>query len=350
MKRILLSAALLFLGTCVAHAGELPQPSQANSISRAVFGDGRLWLLTDDGAVSAITPGAKLRLPGKLPDRVLDLCATGGVVQLLTCPREGCGTWSLRRLEGGHWDVIASVASNGEPVVAAQCVRPGAMTVLSSGRLVEIEPHATRAVALSGRLPIEGVASMHATQADVFVGINAGEWGGGLRRIDRQTGKVDAIDRRGHELCSGPLNGDCDPVNAIVDDPWKDGCLVVAIGLVHFAPHGRLDEICGDHVDRLWFRAFPTEGRERKPLPGEEPFRTEAFFGLARSGSALMAVGLDGLYRFQGHGEPMRMPLPEFETIDGVAVSFALPDVVLVLTGINQRRSLSGTVPLLVPR
>jgi hypothetical protein len=43
-------------------------------------------------------------------------------------------------------------------------------------------------------------------------------------------------------------------------------------------------------------------------------------------------------------------PLPEFEKVGNIRVSFALQDVVLLLTEVNERRSISGSVPMLVPR
>jgi hypothetical protein len=182
-----------------------------------------------------------------------------------------------------------------------------------------------------------------------YLGLNFGEWGGGLRRIDLGTGAVTVVERRATQaICSGPLNTDCDPVNAITASPWTPGCVAVAVGLVHLVPHGRLLEVCGDRVRRVYFRPV------RDPLGGEvgrlndgEPFTTEAFFGLARSGDGIWAVGIDGLYRLRRPGEAERMALPAFRTVDGFRVSFAIPGVALVLSGLNGRASMSGAVPLM---
>ena len=38
-------------------------------------------------------------------------------------------------------------------------------------------------------------AVVHATPDHVFVGLNAAEWGGGLRQIDRRTGRVTTRER-----------------------------------------------------------------------------------------------------------------------------------------------------------
>jgi len=40
----------------------------------------------------------------------------------------------------------------------------------------------------------------------------------------------------------------------------------------------------------------------------------------------------------------------DFKVIDGIRVNFDSPDFVLVLTQVNQRRSVGGAVPMLVPR
>jgi hypothetical protein len=61
-------------------------------------------------------------------------------------------------------------------------------------------------------------------------------------------------------------------------------------------------------------------------------------------------VGLDGLYRLRGPGRVEFTGLPEFRDIGGFRVSFDLPGVVLVLSGINGHASMSGAVPLMAVR
>jgi len=47
----------------------------------------------------------------------------------------------------------------------------------------------------------------------IYVGVNRGEWGGGLQRVDVQTGVVTNVERRDtKDLRGGPLTSDCDPV------------------------------------------------------------------------------------------------------------------------------------------
>jgi hypothetical protein len=61
-------------------------------------------------------------------------------------------------------------------------------------------------------------------------------------------------------------------------------------------------------------------------------------------------MGVDGIHRIAADGTADVMPLPQFKDVGGIRISFDLRRFVLVLTRINQRRSISGAVPLLVPR
>ena len=342
------SIILLLSGTVSAQ--EPPRPGQENFLSRAVFADGRLWLLSDAGELSTIVPGQRVRVDAHLPEPALDICASDGVLRALTCARGSCTTWTLRSWGKAHWTTIGTIRANGDSLAAIGCAATGATIVLTDRRLIEIVDGKVSSVALSEKLKMGTVTSIHIARDRVFAGINAGEWGGGLRRVDRKTGRVSVIEKTNGELCGGPLNTDCDPVNGITDEPWKPECVAVAIGLVHFSPHGRIVEICGDNIRRIYFRALGHPGAASKPESGDEPFETEAFFGIVRTGKELVAVGIDGVYRFGIFKDPTRVPLPDFESIGNIGVSFAFPDVVLVLTEINQRRSISGSVPLLVSR
>jgi hypothetical protein len=195
------------------------------------------------------------------------------------------------------------------------------------------------------------ITSTYATPDQFFVGFNVGEFGGGLRRIDRQSGKVAQIERNASgKLCGGPLNAACDPVTGVAAEPWKPDCIAAAIGLVHFASHGRVVEVCGDQVQRLYFKDYSTswlDGRKVVQPKDDEPFfSTVAFFGLARDGDTLWAPGIDGIYNIGADGTARIVPLPPFKEIGGIQVSFDLPRFVLVLTAINRRLSMGGAAPL----
>jgi hypothetical protein len=286
-----------------------------------------------------------------LPEPVLDLWSQGRQPAVIKCGHDSCTDWTLRERVDGLWTVTARVSTEGDRLVAVSHV-DGTVTLLTRRRIIEIVGDRQTATALLQPLRTRPVASVYIAPASIFIGFNAGEWGGGLQRIDRKTGEVLAIERNtSGELCGGPLNTECDPVNDIAAEPWKPECIAVAVGLVHFAPHGRIVEVCGDIVRRLYVKPYG------KQPPGnevtrkyDEPFSTVAFFGLSRRAGTLWAIGIDGIYQIGPEGVTQSAPLPRFKQIDGLSVSFDLPDVVVVLTDINRRLSISGSVPILVPR
>jgi hypothetical protein len=329
------------------------RPGQENFLTRATFVDGRLWLLSDAGELSSIIEGTDARVGASLPERALEICTRNGHIEAVTCAQPGCKAWTLRRWADDRWSVAASIASRGDDFLALDCA--ATTTVLTSRRIVEATGAGEKSVPLSEDLEKTdhvGVTSALVTADQIFVGLNRGEWGGGLRRIDRRTGKLTVVESnvRG-DLCGGPLNTACDPVNAIAPEPWKQGCVAATVGVVHFFPHGRIVEICGDRVRRIYFKAFDSS-RSRLPSQprSDEPFETVAFFGLAQVKDSLWASGIDGVYRLKGEDAVRFFPLPRFKVLGNIGVSFDLPGVILVLTGVNRRLSISGNVPMLVPR
>lgn len=320
-----------------------------HAISRAVFADNYLWLLQDDGTLSSLKPNDSKAQPVSVPGKVVEVCKWSG---RLTGLIEGQGKWSLQAHSGDGWIDIASMPTQGDSFVALDCTDDaGPVTVVTNRRLVELRDGAPHSIIL--REPLQEPLVMGTTLGTrdaVWLGFNLGEWGGGLRRISRSDGKVQTVERnRSGELCGGPLNTACDPVNGIIAAPWNPACVVAAIGLVHLMSHGRIVEVCGSKVRRLYYKALDPQP-PRNELDEGEPASTVAFFGLTRSGNTWWAVGLDGLYRFDGAHQPEFTALPKFENKGGYHVSFTLPGVALVLTDVNQRRSMSGSVPIMATR
>ncbi len=240
--------------------------------------------------------------------------------------------------------------TKGDKLIALNC-ESGKPIVLTNRRLIDLEGPKRRSVGLSEELPTGVPYSIHPAGNQLFAGIDAGEWGGGLRRIDRRSGKMGIIERNvSGELCGGPLNTGCDPVNGITSEPGHPGCVVVAIGLVHFLTDGRLVEVCGNRVKELYVKPYGEEPPEPGTKKGDKPFQTVPFFGLTREGQTLWAVGIDGIYRVEKGEVTQIVPLPHLKRIGGFEVSFALPRLVLVYTSVNQRHSVSGSVPMLISR
>ncbi len=82
----------------------------------------------------------------------------------------------------------------------------------------------------------------------------------------------------------------------------------------------------------------------------DKPLNTVAFFEISRDGERLRAIGTDGQYSIGKGGIAEFSPLPNFETIGNIGVSFELRNFVLVSQSSDSRRSITRAIPLLVPR
>ena len=327
------------------------RPGQEDAIKRAVFAQERLWLLSDAGELWTVKEDAPKAERVALKEPVLDICIQDGQPVVVTSPRSEVSLWTLRAWSGSSWITVATADPEGEGLVSLQCA-PGGLTLLTSGRLIEARGLHQTTVDLSNRVPSQPANTVLATPTHFFVGLNAGEWGGGLQRIDRRTGQVVALERNiSGDLCGGPLNPSCDPVNGVVVLPWKPGCVVAAVGLVHMRSRGRLVEVCGEQIDLLHHGPcpYPDEQPDRRGGKDNEPRCTEAFFGIVPRSGGLMVVGSNGLSTLDRNGHVERAPLPAFKAYRPFDVSFA-KDIVFVRSSANQRHSLSGYTPLMVAR
>lgn len=349
-RRIALSLALVATSSCSGASPTTPDDTaQFRAITSAVFANERLWLLQDDGALVNLEPNGSSIVPVNLDGKVLAICrAEDGIAALV----ERTDSWAIELGSSRDWDEQTTVPTNGETLIAMACGNGRESAVLvTNRRLVRVVESDVQAVSLSNTIePPYVTATALAADNFVWLGLNNGEWGGGLARISLNDGQVSIIQsNRSGELCGGPLNTECDPVNGLAVSPWRPECVVAAIGLVHMMAHGRIVEICGGNVDRRYFKPFDPQP-PRNELDNGEPASTVAFFGLASSNRELVAVGLDGIYQFDASGKARHQNLPDFRDIDGYRVSFDIPGVALVLTEVNARASLSGSVPLLAVR
>lgn len=114
--------------------------------------------------------------------------------------------------------------------------------------------------------------------------------------------------------------------------------------------HGRIVEVCGDSIREIYSKHFATNPGEGEFVAKVIAASTVPFFGLSSCGDLLCAVASDGIHQIDAKGKAKIITLPPFKEVGGVGVSFDLPQAVLVVTRINQRVSVSGNVPLLVPR
>ena len=325
--------ALTFILRSGADCAAATEPlAQQRFITKAIFADRRLWLLSESGHLSSIADHTVSRRDENVPERALALWVRAGEPALLTCDGD-CAVWNLRHWTGANWANGGTVRSGGDRFVGLGQT-PVGLTILTSRRLLAFTSKGATSTELSAPLRNWPIASVLIGQQFAFVGYNAGEFGGGLQRIDVRTGQVTDVDRS-------------DRVNGIAPEPWNLNCVAIAIGLVHFVPSGRISELCGNTVQRIYSKALSLTGI----VSGDgDRFNTVAFFGIAEHRGQLWAIGIDGLYRLSQSGHVQRQALPRFRNADGVYVSFDLPDVVLVLTEVTRHLSVSGATPMLIPR
>ena len=82
--------------------------------------------------------------------------------------------------------------------------------------------------------------------------------------------------------------------------------------------------------------------REQAALAAGGSYGSVAFFGLSANGTRLLAAGHNGLYRIDSTGAAEHQRWPRFIQVGGVFLSFALPDVILVMTELNRRASMAA--------
>jgi hypothetical protein len=318
---------------------------RAPSILEAVFWQGALWTRDDAGSLHRTSEGTQDRVAVDAPGRAGALCRTrtglwvvtgdGPAAPLRLWTRSGAGWEARGEITVPHDATQFGVECSGE--------RPslffGSEFVLEGGeRSLKLDGEAFRT---------NGFATLLALGDSLYVGFNSGEWGGGLRRIDLVTGEV-ALVQAGDvaELCGGILNASCDPVTGLAPDPARPGCLLAAVGLVHFLASGEVVRVCGTEVERAYRKPYTLEA-DWNPADADEADSTVPFFGAAGDGTTAWAVGADGLYRFGAATEPS---LARFGSFRRPGIDWSHPDVVQVPTDMNGRHSLSGGSLLLAPR
>ncbi len=206
---------------------------------------------------------------------------------------------------------------------------------------------------LSRALDVGGPTSVSSSLISgnsLYLGLNAGEWGGGLMTIDLRTGEIELLGRRqDNKWCDGPLDHACVPVTGLAPDPIRPGCLLASIGLSHLLTHGRIWRICDRKIEVVFERPIESpmtfmarKLREVRPDARRGSINTEAFFGIvATSPREVWAVGRYGLYRYDGKSW-RRHAIPELQPHQDFMVSDAIPGLFLLTTSRNARVSMSG--------
>lgn len=325
---------------------------QGPSIVAAAFFGKKLLTLDNSGAMASWSEGGSSGAPFATPGSVTRFCVSDNEVWLITSEGKSQGQVAVWSGQPESWrKVMALKQSSKEFLVTVDCSgsEPVALTTsslrfLRSGKVVAL----TWPKRAPGGYP---VSLQHGGY--FYLGMNAGEWGGGLHRFALAGGDgklVDAADPK--SLCGGTLNAACDPVTGLAPDPARSDCVLATTGLVHFMANGSVLRICGDKIELAYAKPYTTDPNWKfdPAAPVQERFSSLPFFSMGSSVGLAWAVGSDGIYRFGSQAIPDFAAFGKAKRWPPSRIDWSDPEVVLILTDMNRRHSVSGNSLILVPR
>jgi hypothetical protein len=337
-------------------------PVLGERIAGGVAFDGRLWLRGLQGSIKRPSGGlVSLSLSDDsrvvhFEQGVLDIEKLDGDLWIMRCPKPQANEVVLSIWKKGRFEDRATFSLSRKEQALALVNGTSGPAVLSTRaiRILSTDKRAWHVTRLKGVLRggFQYTAALPLSRDSVYIGFNSGEWGGGLQRIDLQTGLITNVERRDtKELCAGPLNSDCDPVTGAVSDSQNKECVLVAVGLDHMMSHGRILRVCGNDVDVVFQKSYEADGFKGPKLQMTKLQVTESFFGLVRGpGKVFWSITPRAFYRFEADGsERDEFVLPTPKPVSGIYLSRELPGVIVVSMDADWAASLSGYTPLLIP-
>jgi hypothetical protein len=319
-------------------------------IVRAVYSGQALWTLTRDGELVRWAEGAATGTAIDAPGSAVSLCGMGDALLLVTGNRQGTGIVKFWSRSADDWKQETSFRQSREdPFLALDC--SGNEPLLLTATALRL-PRSKRTIAIDPeKLAPGGYFTTLQHGGYLYVGSNAGEWGGGLRRFSLTAGAGETLDASDpQELCGGALNMDCDPVTGLAPDPARPECVLASVGLVHFFSSGQVARICEGQITVAYRKPYTLDPDwETNPL-AQESFSSVPFYSMASDEGAAWAVANDGLYRFGAEERPAFIPFGRTRRLPPSGIDWSDPRFVLVATDMNQHHSLGGTSLLLVAR
>ncbi len=332
-RTICLSVLTLIVTGCSRPAPSSAEAQEAPdkfvALTRTAYANGRLWLLDDSGVLFSLSETERVARKEPLPEKALDVCIRDGRVIALTGNAAG-KTVTLRELSWGHWHGIGTIADRESNLSLLAC---SSQSILIAGgqHVIKVENDMQTDIAL--KTAISGSVAYRLSD-QLYIGVNHGEWGGGLHRVDLRDGSVTTLGGAIKEPpCGGLLNAECEVVTGIVEMPGAPDCLAVASGLMHMSGSGSLYRVCGDKVSRLYDKRYhPSD------VSDPDVYDTMPFLNLFRRGDILWATtAFDGVYAVSADGQARQQPVSGFRKVAPFDVSFAVPGIVVVRTDYYKR-------------
>lgn len=278
-----------------------------------------LWLLGESGVVVRFDRSSGERVVAA--GNVVDLLAEDGRLWALSTINKHA--FGLRDLRSPDVEP-ARIGMNGAPISLFRTV--DGVGVLTTDMVLVPAEDGWRRQWLPATLHPRGTVAANG-HGSVYLGVNRGEWGGGLRRIDAATGAIAFVTERGEDLCGGVFNPECSPVVGVFPDPGDPACVIAGSGLAHLGlSHGLVARVCGDAITPLFSAPMP-ESEGLFPLPGQDwPFHS-----LVETSGGWLAVS-DGRYFRSRDGRVEEAPLPELAEWSGLRISGPVDGVIFVMS------------------
>lgn len=179
---------------------------------------------------------------------------------------------------------------------------------------------------------------------ELYFGVNRGEWGGGLYKINLTNGHIKDIFPAGKNKILHAEN-----VQSIIQSPFNKNCVIFTIGLQHIIlQYGGLYQYCGKSISKIYEKEIVFENKEN-----EKNFsfkQTMPFYDLIANGNDLFAAAPDGIYHFYKNKFIKKYEIGKFEDIGGIWANFDHPKFIVLTNSINSRHSLSNAIPILIPK
>jgi hypothetical protein len=243
-----MAASLWLLTPTVAAAALPPEPWRDPDLGQVVVEGAatsdRLWLLGGSGAVVEFERATGERR--RIAEDVIDILHEGGRLWSVAAGADG-----VARVR----DLLDPASDESAPAIGAPRALfsgPDGLGLVSTGGVARRGADGWAGVPLTDPLAHGGVSAAAVAGGKLYVGLNAGEWGGGLRLIDLATGRSEIVGEHAAGSCDGVLSVECDPVADLFADPSRAGCIIAAAGLAHLSlSDGWVLRVCDGSVEAL---------------------------------------------------------------------------------------------------